>query len=86
MTPDEHAAQSLRMEQKLDELIVKVTKIDTYQKTHYEKLQIHSGDIEALEERIGRNERALAKASGIFSVALLVISAWLSDFFKRGGN
>jgi len=85
MNSEDNSAQLLRLEGKVDAILVKMTKIDTYQKTHYTKIKEIEEDTEALESRVTKNEHSLAKASGFFSIALIVVTAWIGDIFRKGG-
>lgn len=86
MTPEEHAAQSLRMETKMDALLVQNTRIETYQKTHYKAIQDLGEDQKKISLRVDKTEKNINRAGGGFSIALLIMGAWVSDLFKSGGG
>lgn len=86
MTPSEHASQSIRMEEKLDKLLINVTRIDTYQKTHFRQLNDLENEQKKIETRVRVNEQRLMRAGGGFSIVLIILTAWVSDFFKGGGS
>lgn len=84
MTPEEHIAQQTRIEHKLDVLTVQNTRIETYQKTHYRKLEDHDDAIEKISLRVGKNEKIIVRAGGGLSAVVFLMGAYIADFFKGG--
>lgn len=96
MSPEEHLAQQNRMEKKIDDLLGKVVRIDTYQKTHYKTITEHTEalkekanaeDVKNLTLRVDKTDKTVTRAGGgLATIVFLLGFQSFIDWFKGGGS